>query len=203
MNISISGLGKKFNRRWLFRNLEFEISSYTAIVGPNGSGKSTLLQLLSGATLPSEGQIEWASNGIKIPPEEQYAHLAIAAPYMELIEDFTLREQLHFHFRFKKIRQNKSIDDLLSIGYFDGEEEKPVRQFSSGMKQRLKLLLAFYSDVPVVLLDEPTTNLDENGVAWYLQQIDQLDIPTVIVASNQPNEYSFSKQKLDIRDYKV
>ena len=198
MEISISELGKRFNRRWLFRNLNYTIQTHTAIVGPNGSGKSTLLQLLTGFTLPTEGSVTWNNESELIPAEEQYRFLAVSAPYLELIEDFTLMEQLRFHFRFKGIRQGKSLEDLVEAGYFGGEESKVIRQFSSGMKQRLKLILALYSEVPVVFLDEPTTNLDTRGIDWYQQTVKSLSIPLAIVASNQEHEYSFCKEKINL-----
>lgn len=201
MELTVSGLSKRFNRRWLFRNINHQVSTSTALIGPNGSGKSTLLQLLSGYTLPSEGQIEWKKNGEIIPPEQQFNYLAVSAPYLELIEEFTLMEHLSFHFQFKRIRNDHRLEELIALAYFQGEEDKLIGQFSSGMKQRLKLLLALYSDVPVVMLDEPTTNLDSKGVDWYLQQVAALKIGTIVVASNQEHEYRFCKETIDLREY--
>ena len=202
MEITASGLGKRFNQKWLFRNLNFTINRHTAIIGPNGSGKSTLLQLLTGFTLPSEGGVTWHNDSELIVAEEQYRYLAVSAPYLELIEDFTLMELLQFHFRFKGIRSGKSLEELVETGYFDGEESKTIQQFSSGMKQRLKLILALYSNVPVVFLDEPTTNLDVKGIAWYQQQVKLLQIPLLIVASNQEHEYAFCEQKINLERVK-
>jgi ABC-type multidrug transport system ATPase subunit len=202
MEIQVSSLGKRFNRQWLFRELDFTIKNHTAIIGPNGSGKSTFLQLLTGFTLPTEGKVTWRDESGLIPAEEQYRFLSVSAPYLELIEDFTLLEQLQFHFRFKGIRYEKSLEDLTTIGFFKGEETKLIRQFSSGMKQRLKLILALYSDVPVVFLDEPTTNLDVKGIEWYQNQIQQLQIPLLIVASNQEQEYLFCEEKINLETLK-
>ncbi|MCA6073877.1 ABC transporter ATP-binding protein [Fulvivirga sedimenti] len=204
MDIRISGLSKRFNREWLFSGMDHSFSegdSY-AITGANGSGKSTFLQIIAGFQLPSEGTVEWFENNIPVPAETVYQRIAIAAPYMELVEEFTLKEMLSFHFSFKSVRNGYSIQDLIDIGYFTDTVNKPVRNFSSGMKQRLKILLALYTDVPLVFLDEPTTNMDEYGTKWYLQQVETLNIPTILVASNQPHEYTFCNKKLIISDYK-
>jgi ABC-type multidrug transport system ATPase subunit len=204
MDIRISGLSKRFNREWLFSGMDhtFSKGDSIAITGANGSGKSTFLQIIAGFQLPSEGTVEWFENDIIIPAEEVFQRLAIATPYMELIEEFTLREMLSFHFSFKSVRNGFTQNDLVDIGYFTDAIAKPVRNFSSGMKQRLKILLALYTDVPLVFLDEPTTNLDEQGTNWYLHQVSKLNIPTIFVASNQPHEYTFCNKKLDISTYK-
>ena len=204
MEIRLSGISKRFNREWIFNgvDLRFVSGHAYAITGPNGSGKSTLLQVISGFQLPSQGQLEWSIDKTVIPAEEYFENLAIASPYMELIGDLTLTEHLEFHFSFKGTRNGLSIRDLLDIGYFNDAAEKPVRHFSSGMKQRLKLLLAFYSDVPVILLDEPTTNMDETGAEWYRSQIKSLEIPVLLIASNQSHEYNFCDSVIDISNYK-
>ncbi len=204
MDIRISGLSKRFNREWLFSGMDYsfaEGNSY-AVTGPNGSGKSTFLQILSGFQLPTEGKIEWLEKNTSVPADSVYQKISIAAPYMELVEEFTVKEMLSFHFSFKSIRNNHSLSELIEIGYFNNAMHKPVGNFSSGMKQRLKILLALYSDVPMVFLDEPATNLDDHGYSWYIEQISSLNIPTIFVASNQPKEYTFCNEKLDISNFK-
>jgi ABC-type multidrug transport system ATPase subunit len=204
MEIRLSGIAKRYNREWIFSGIDhtFQQGNSYAITGPNGSGKSTLLQVISGFQLPSEGEISWNSKNGLINPEQWFSHSSICTPYLELVEDLTLTEHLGFHFSFKAIRQNISIRDLTKIGYFEDAVNKEIRYFSSGMKQRLKLLLALYSDVPVVLLDEPTTNMDKAGVEWYRTQLKSLQIPLLIIASNQLHEYEFCDVVLDIPAYK-
>jgi ABC-type multidrug transport system ATPase subunit len=203
MQIQVENLGKKFNRDWIFRNLSATFSadvSY-AITGANGSGKSTLLQTLAGLLPPTEGKLSLRQNQQTITPDEIFRYLVMAAPYQELIEEFTLIETVRFHTRFKPLKKGITAKDFIELIYLPKALHKPVKFFSSGMKQRLKLGLAFYSDTPVLLLDEPTSNLDKTGIAWYSSQIAQnLQNRIVIICSNQPYEYEFCKKILHIED---
>ncbi|MEP2770796.1 MAG: ABC transporter ATP-binding protein [Fulvivirga sp.] len=200
MQIDLKNISKRFNQELIFKNLTLSLDTggKYAITGPNGSGKSTLLQVISGYVRPSSGEI--AYNKGKVDIEEAYANISIAAPYLELIEEFTLEEAIDFHFKFKKPLATK--EELLNISYLAEARAKQVKKFSSGMKQRLKLALAFYSDCPLLLLDEPTSNLDVKGTNWYKRQIDKMENKTIIVASNQPDEYTFCDNTIDIMKYK-
>lgn len=205
MRILLTDAGKRFNRDWIFRHLTYEFSageSY-AIIGPNGSGKSTLLQVLSGALQLNEGDCQWVLNKKRCAPEAVYNHIAICAPYLELIEEMTLLEFLDFHQCFKPFLSSVSSSQLISVLGLEQAARKQIRYFSSGMKQRVKLAQAIFSDVPVVLLDEPCTNLDQDGVSLYHQLI-QNYCPKrlVIVSSNDPHEYDFCKIKLPVTDWK-
>ena len=173
MEISLEGIGKKFGNEWIFRHLDVAIphGSTLAVTGRNGSGKSTLLQIIAGNISPTAGRISWTLPNQKVEAEKLFRYLTLVAPYQELIEEFTLREMIRFHFSFKRILRGISSGDLIAMTGFSDPGHKPIRQFSSGMKQRIKLLLAFFSDVPLILLDEPTMNLDEAGVGWYLSLI--------------------------------
>lgn len=202
MEISLENIGRRFNREWIFReiNQKFIAGSSYAILGPNGSGKSTLLQVISGSLTPSEGTLKYTGAGNDIDIETAYRYLSIAAPYLELIEEFTLSELIDFHFSFKAPVSDISIVELLG---FERSKNKQIKYFSSGMKQRVKLALAVCSDVPVLILDEPTSNLDKEGVDWYLNLINQFTLNRVLlIGSNQEHEYSFCEYKLDITDYK-
>jgi ABC-type multidrug transport system ATPase subunit len=206
MQIRVENLGKKFNRDWIFRNLTATFSTDTsyAITGANGSGKSTLLQTLAGILPPTEGKLHLVQNQKLIAPDEIFRYLGIAAPYQELIEEFTLSETVDFHTRFKPFRKGITAKKFIELIYLTKALHKPVKNFSSGMKQRLKLGLAFYSETPILLLDEPTSNLDKTGVDWYKQQIAAaLPNRIVIVCSNQPYEYEFCKNILHIENAHV
>jgi ABC-type multidrug transport system ATPase subunit len=206
MKIQIEGLGKKFQKEWIFKNLNLSLLSgeSVAITGPNGSGKSTLLQIIAGLQLPTTGQCRYSiSDTTLVSPEELYKHISIAAPYLELIEEFTLSEFLKFHFGFKKLKKGYTIKDILAIAYLEEHQSKPIRHFSSGMKQRLKLAIAFYAENKIVFLDEPTSNLDSKGIKWYHQEINNI-LPhnIVIIGSNQPYEYDFCTSILNINNFK-
>ncbi len=205
MKISLSDAGKRFNRDWIFRHLtfNFESSNRYAITGPNGSGKSTLLQVLAGAIDPSEGKIEWQVNGNNIEEGKTYQHISICAPYLELVEEMTAMEFLHFHSRFKPFLQHVTNEKILSTVGLSQAATKQIRYYSSGMKQRIKLAQAIFSDTHVVLLDEPCTNLDETGFQLYYSLInDYCQERLVIVSSNDKAEYSFCNEVINISDYK-
>lgn len=205
MKISVEHLGKKFNREWIFKNLsyQFEIGIPTAITGGNGSGKSTFLQIVSGFLPSTEGTIKFVKNDQVIPDDKLFEQLDICTPYLELIEEFTLLEFLRFHFKFKKLRTGMKIEDFMFKTYLEESKEKQIKNFSSGMKQRLKLGLAFFSESPICLLDEPTSNLDVSGIDWYHEQVKTiLDDKLLIVSSNQRQEFSFCEDQLNIPDFK-
>ncbi|MEY4594344.1 MAG: hypothetical protein RIQ47_754 [Bacteroidota bacterium] len=174
------------------------------LLGPNGSGKSTFLQMIAGYVLPTEGQIHWKINEAEIPSEKVYQSVAIAAPYLELPEELELMEMLTFHFRFKKVVGQLSFEELVSISGLKKVAGKPIRNYSSGMKQRIRLLLAFCSNSDLLLLDEPCSNLDHEGVLWYQQLGDRfIGNRTVVVCSNrQDQEYAFCRKKIELEIWK-
>ena len=204
MTITAENLGKRFNREWIFRDFtySFEPGVY-AITGPNGSGKSTLLQVLWGQLPASDGQLLYSSDKVSIPVEAIHQHLVIAAPYLDLIEEFTLEEMLKFHFSFKKIRNGKSVEEIIELLELTRARKKTISHFSSGMKQRLKLGLAFFSDVEIVFLDVPTTNLDKQAIAWYWRNFESVkDRAIVLIGSNLENEYPANAVKIDLQQFK-
>ena len=205
MQISLQNIGRRFNREWIFKGIyyTFEEQNSYAILGSNGSGKSTLLQVLNGSLNPSAGEIKYNDAGTDIEPETVFNYLSLAAPYLEVIEDFSLTEMIDFHFKFKKYRPGMDKHAVADILNLQGSRDKLIRYFSSGMKQRLKLALAFCSDTPMLMLDEPTSNLDNQGIDWYLSLIEQYSAGRLtIICSNQEHEYSFCNHTLSIADYK-
>ncbi len=206
MIIKLSDAGKRFNRDWIFHNLNFEFfpgESY-AITGPNGSGKSTLLQVLSGSMEVSEGKTHWLQNSKSIDDEKVHQYISIVAPYLEVIEELTAVEFLQFHQKFKPFLASISIKEILSIIGLEKAADKQIRYYSSGMKQRIKLAQAFFSDVPLLLLDEPCTNLDATGIALYQQLVKTYGAgKTIVVSSNDEVEYSFCGKIISIMDYKI
>ena len=204
MNITLNDIGKKFSTQWVFRGMDitFHHTEKYALTGPNGSGKSTLLQILSSAIPPSKGDLHYNREGVDVHPDDIYKYLVIAAPYMELIEEFSLSEFLKFHFSFKKVREDFEVKELPEIFLLAGNENKPIKHFSSGMKQRLKLGIALYSQSDLILLDEPTTNLDLQGIDWYNQEVENLTDATLIIASNREQEYAVCPHKVNITDFK-
>lgn len=203
MQILAKQLGKRFNREWVFRKLEYNFQSGEsyAIIGSNGSGKSTLLQVLGGITNPSEGSIEYFNGAVVTEPEKMYSHITIAAPYTELIEEMTAKEFLRFHFEFKHAVIH--VNDILAKVQLAQAADKQIRNFSSGMKQRIKLAQAIFSSGEIVLLDEPCTNLDEEGIKLYQSLIQNYcKEKLIIVSSNDVQEYAFCRHQIHIQQYK-
>ncbi|MBL7734966.1 MAG: ABC transporter ATP-binding protein [Chitinophagaceae bacterium] len=204
MQISLSDIGKRFNRDWIFRGFsyQFDTGHYYAITGPNGSGKSTLLQVIAGAIMASEGKIRYES-ARAIDSDQAYKSISIAAPYQEVIEEMTLSEFFQFHTKFKPFFSGMTGKKVIEILGLERSAGKQIRYFSSGMKQRVKLAQAIFSDTPCVLFDEPCTNLDMAGISMYHQLVaDYCRERLVIVSSNDKQEYGFCDQVVDIMQYK-
>jgi len=205
MKVSLTDAGKRFNRDWIFRHFTytFEKGNSYAIIGPNGSGKSTLLQVLSGSMQLSEGGGQWVVGDGPLANEEVYKLVSICAPYLEVVEEMSLKEFLEFHHHFKPFLPSFSVENIISIIGLQEAVNKQIRFYSSGMKQRVKLAQAIFSDTPFLLLDEPCTNLDSTGIELYHRLIDQYCTSRlVIVSSNDEIEYSFCKAKINITDHK-
>jgi ABC-type multidrug transport system ATPase subunit len=202
VTISLNEAGKRFNKDWIFKDLNytFEMGHHYALIGNNGSGKSTLLQVIAGYASLSKGTIRWGvydTNSI-------YQQISIAAPYLELIEEFTTIEQIEFHEKFKPLIGDFTYDQIIELVGLKAAAEKQIRYFSSGMKQRLKLALAIFSDTPILLLDEPCSNLDKEGYALYQAMISKYAMnKLIIVGSNDPEEYTFCTTQINLMDYKV
>jgi ABC-type multidrug transport system ATPase subunit len=192
MRVKLNKVGKRFNKEWILKNLSLDIPSQSSlsITGANGSGKSTLIKLISAYMEPTLGNIQYFENKNIYPIESISQSIGLAAPYVDLIEEFSLKEHVEFHFKFRSTPF--SLDEIIAKTNFQFFVDKKVKDFSSGMKQRLKLALAIYAENKLLILDEPTSNLDQEGIEWYRDEILQkLGTCTIIVASNQQHEYDF------------
>ena len=205
MQILLSDAGKRFNREWIFRHLHFEFSTHNAyaITGPNGSGKSTLLQCIGNMMQLSEGKMEYINDNKPEEDEKYYRFVSFSAPYMEVVEEMTLTEFLRFHNQFKPFIPGMNVQMIMGIIGLEHAAKKQIAQFSSGMKQRVKLAQAIFSDTPLLLLDEPTTNLDASGIELYHSLITEYcKEKIVIICSNDEGEYSFCTKQIVMSDYK-
>jgi len=203
MDIVIEDLGKKFKHNWIFRhiNTTFKSGETHAIIGNNGSGKTTLLKILAGITPLTEGKIVYKKGKDFYHANSIFNRLTLAGPYTELIEEFTLQELFLFYTKFKKV--SVSFDELLSLTNFKNVEKLQIKNFSSGMKQKLKIALALFTKTEIILLDEPTSNLDKDNINWYLEIIKQaIKGKTLIICSNQEYEYSFCQSVINVNMYK-
>jgi ABC-type multidrug transport system ATPase subunit len=205
MKINLTKLGKRYNRDWIFRNLNFQFvdGNHYAITGPNGSGKSTLLQIISGSAIFNEGNISYFENEKSLSSEKIFQKISFAAPYLDMIEEMTLTEFFSFHDKMKGWIPTADTKEIIFLSSLENAAHKQIRYFSSGMKQRVKLAQAIFSNTPIVLLDEPLTNLDEEGVSLYHHLIEKhCKNRLLIISSNDKKEYSFCDKIIDVRDYK-
>lgn len=206
MHISLSKISRKFNYEWIFRDVDFEFEQNNAyaILGSNGSGKSTLLQIISGHLHPSAGTITYSHNHTEIPVDDFFRHVTYSGPYLELIEEFTLEEMLTFHSRFRKFCRQLDVNAVMEITGLIRNRNKPIKYFSSGMKQRVRLAIALLTESEVVLLDEPAANLDRKAIEWYRNLVfeNRADRIIIVCSNSQADEYDFCSQSIVIDDYK-
>ena len=204
MKISLEGVSKRYQRHWVFKDVSttYEAGGRYAILGKNGSGKSTLLRIIAGIQQPSKGGLHYHIDSRPLEQARVFRHISFCAPGMELPEELNLREFLEFHFTYKPMIAGFSIASIIEATGLVRAAHKPIGDYSSGMKQRVKMAQAFFSQTPILLLDEPCTNLDEAGVQQYLEWIAAYTAGrTLIIASNDTREYSFCDEQLRMSDY--
>ncbi len=198
MLITLKNAGKRYNSNWVFRNLAVEFKSLGkyAIIGPNGSGKSTLLRIISGILTLTEGKITYSDGVSQLNIETIYSQISLSAPYLDIPEEYSLREFISFHKNFKNLPL--SISATIARMELEYAENRLLKYFSSGMKQRVKLGIAIMTDTPVLMLDEPATALDANALDWYQNLMVEYGAgKTILVFSNnKPEEYIFCNEVL-------
>ena len=202
MKISCSKLGIHFNYKYLFKqvSLEFELGKAYGLLGPNGTGKSTLLKILSGFMEPTDGSIKYSNDGEVIEATGYYKYISYVAPYMDLFEELTLRESLELHFKLKPIESDYTVEKIIKILGFEGKEGRELRFFSSGMKQKLKLALGLYTDTPILILDEPSTNLDPSTKFWYQTELNRvINKRLILIATNDLEDVEQCAVKIDLK----
>lgn len=205
LSIELEEVHKRFVYEWILKNINWQIQpgDRLAIVGPNGSGKSTLLKLIMGTIDPSKGKIKYQSKNKKVPVGNVFQYFSFTGPYMNLIESYSAKEMINFHFHIKSPINNFKTSDVLELAQLKNHQNKHIKKFSSGMKQRLKLAIAFSTNSSVLVLDEPTTNLDDEGKAWFQHLMkDYANNRTVIIASNEKGDLHQTTQQLNILDFK-
>lgn len=200
MEILAKNLSKKFRQEYVISQFsyQFQVGKSYAITGPNGSGKSTLLQLIAQFTLPNSGTIEIPG----IEPDEVYSKIAYAAPYVELIEEYTLQEHLEILVKNNYLPSSVTIDSVEEFISLHPDRFKLIKNYSSGMRQKIKLGFALLSERPILLLDEPTTNFDEKAKEWFFSRLNEQRHRLIVIASNETNEIDFCSEKISIQAFK-
>jgi ABC-type multidrug transport system ATPase subunit len=206
LNIHLDHISKRFRKQWIFQGITFSLKSgtQTAIIGNNGSGKSTLLHIISGYTSPSDGSVNWQESEKIIKREHVFRHVSICSPSVQLWNELTLHENYSLFIQFKQLPEIRGSKEFAQVLQLEKHLHQPLKSFSSGMRQRVKLGLAILSDCPILLLDEPCSHLDADAVAWYQSLLrNHAQQKTVIIASNKDERETFMcSAQLDINDYK-
>ncbi len=205
MKISLEQIGKRYQRHRIFKDISYTFTSpgAYALLGANGSGKSTLLRIIAGIQPPSIGKVKYELNSKNVAVQQLFPYISFCAPGMEIVEELSLKEFLNIHFTFKKPIRQLSIDDIINQTGLQAHANDHIADFSSGMKQRVKLAQAIFSDTPALLLDEPCSNLDQKGVEQYTSWIEEYGKDRlVIIASNDVREYYFCREQIQVEDYK-
>ena len=202
LTLTARSVGKDFAERKIFRDINFNISNgqSLAVTGSNGSGKTTLVRILCALIRPSTGEVTYQFNDKKVPEEKIYHHIGLVGPYLELYEELTARENLEFFARMKRIPDyTERIGMLLSRMRLSGRENDQVKNYSSGMKQRLKYVFALLHQPPVLFLDEPTSNLDSEGISTvYEIMTEQKKDKILILATNDQEDLKFGDRQIAV-----
>lgn len=204
--LSLQKVSKIFGRRLVFKDINFEMKSGNVygIAGRNGSGKSTLAKIIAGIISPTSGKIIHQSGNKKIEPEQLHDYLGFVSPYLFLYDEFTAEENL---FHFEKIRNTEvdkeRIKHLLDLFNLSDRKNDLLKGYSSGMKQRMKFIFALQHSPKIILLDEPTSNLDIAGKdAVYKLIEEEAKENLVIIASNEESDLAFCNNIIDVEQFK-
>ena len=201
--ITADGLSKDFNRRPIFRDISFSFSSPSslAITGKNGAGKSTLSKILAGLISSTKGSITYTLNDKHVGIEEFKHYIGFVSPYLNLYDEFTALENLQLLSRIRATTQQNEgrMKELLSLVNLWHRRDDFVGTFSSGMKQRLKYAFALLHNPIMLILDEPTSNLDEEGIE-FVQRIvkQQKEEGILVVATNDKEEADWCGQEIHV-----
>ncbi|MDR3237184.1 MAG: ABC transporter ATP-binding protein [Spirochaetia bacterium] len=198
ITISAKGVSKRFKKSFLFKDITFTCSEgeSIAVTGPNGSGKSTLLRILARLTAPSSGTVTF-SLGTEIIGENKIRQsMGFCSPELALYENLTGLENLRFAAeRAQDVQIARSLDKF----QLKEHENKQVKFYSSGMKQRLKILCAVINRPPVLFLDEPGLALDISGKKLIYNSIESVRNNCVIIlATNEADEAKLCGRRIEL-----
>ena len=205
-SIQSQNLSKSFGRRLIFNYINFiwKENGIFGISGPNGSGKSTLVKIIAGLIAPSSGKIIHKNSETDIIPEKLHNHIGFVSPYLVLYEEFSAMENLLIFAKIRDIPFNKEkIIYYLNEFLLENRKDDLVKTYSSGMKQRLKFVFALMHSPDVLIFDEPTSNLDEDGKKVVYKIIsDEGKNRLVIVASNEFKDLELCNEVLYLEKFK-
>ena len=206
-SLQVNSLQKSFGRRLVFNGITLNLNKagVFGISGPNGSGKSTLIKILAGINSPTKGQVIHAYNGKEIISEKLHNYIGFVSPYLVLYDEFSAWENLNYFASIRNISFDKAkVENLLDQFLLLNRKDDLVKAYSSGMKQRLKFIFALMHSPSFIFLDEPTSNLDDEGKQTVYNLIkSESEKAIVILASNEKNDLSHCAEVLDLNNYKA
>jgi heme exporter protein A len=200
--LQASALQKTFNHRVIFFDVNFSLNSHEGlgIVGRNGAGKSTLAKIIAGVLTPSDGTIRYILDRHPVEKNDLQDHIGFVAPYLQMYDEFTGWENLDLarRMRGKNIPDERLTLLLKRVNLFERKHHL-VRTYSSGMKQRLKYAFALLHEPPVLILDEPASNLDAEGIQIVREVMkEQIARGILIVATNDTDDLKYCTKILDL-----
>ena len=205
-SLKAESINKTFGRRLIFSNINFNLNSSTVfgISGPNGSGKSTLVKIIANIISLSSGKLLHNFNGTEIKPEKLHNHIGLVSPYLVLYDEFTAYENLNYFSEIRGVSFDKDkVDNLLNKFLLLNRKGDLVKTYSSGMKQRLKFIFALMHSPKLLIFDEPTSNLDEEGKESVYRIVEnEGKINIVIIASNEKSDLQYCNQIIKLEDFK-
>jgi len=205
-SIQSTNLTKLFGRRLIFKAINFNWSDrgIYGISGPNGSGKSTLVKIVAGLIAPSQGKITHSNSEGEIIPEKLHNHIGFVSPYLILYEEFSAWENLKIFAEIRGVLFNdEHILFYLEQFLLDTRKDDLVKTYSSGMKQRLKFLFALMHSPEVLIFDEPTSNLDEEGKKVVYDIVrEEAKTKIVVIASNETQDLELCSEVLLLEKFK-
>ncbi|MDZ7720476.1 MAG: ABC transporter ATP-binding protein [Balneolaceae bacterium] len=202
IQLNTDNLEKRFGSKTVFSNLSIETNTpVLGIAGINGSGKSTLLKCLAGLLKPTSGIVQWRVNGHDINRTDLKKVLGFAAPYIQLYEELTVRENLEFIQNVRSLNPKQSLADLLEPLGARKLIDINFGELSTGQQQRIKLAASFIHNPDILLLDEPGSNLDEAGKEVITTLVDQFKNSgrMVVIASNQQHELELCNEIIELK----
>ena len=202
MKLIVENIGMKFGEKRIFQNINFELSpgKSAAIVGPNGSGKTTLVRIISGLLRPTIGKVKYIEDNEHIAVQNFHKDLGLVGPYLQLYEELTAKENLTFFAKIKRISHpEEKIKSLMERMNLTGREDDQVKTYSSGMRQRLKYIFALLGDPKILILDEPTSNLDSDGIdRVYTIMNEQKEKNILLIATNDQSDLKYGDFQVEV-----
>ncbi len=204
MIINLDNVSKRYTKTWVLKNVNYTFQGGVAygVSGSNGSGKSTLLKMLSGFLSPTIGKISFDYQGNQIDRSEIYKMVSYAAPYVAMPPMLTLSELVQFHFKFKSLSLSGGVDEFYNVLQLPVPDNSKIAELSSGQVQRIHLALSILSSSEILLLDEPSSYLDEQSVQWFQDLLEAYgEDRLVVISSNHAPDLSYCSEHLDVADY--